>query len=92
MIGYEDSFTTFEYKDYFKILPQLNNWGIDKKRIKQGKKVKEGFVYSSDNNKDWMTKAYLRNWIKANKEFIGKSFNYDPLWSSRNYKRRYFRG
>ena len=72
MIGYEDSFTTFENKDYFKILPQLNNWGVDKKRIKQGKKVKEGFIYSSDNNKDWMTKAYFRNWIKANYEFIGK--------------------
>ena len=72
MIGHEDSFTTFEYKDYFKILPQLNNWGVDKKRIKQGKKVNEGFVYSSDNNKDWMTKIYLRKWIRANKELIEK--------------------
>ena len=72
MIGHEDSFTTFEYKDYFKILPQLNSWGIDKKRIKQGKKVNEGFVYSSDNNKDWMTKTYFRKWIRANKELIEK--------------------
>ena len=72
MIGLEDSYTTFEYKDYFKILPQLNSWGVDKKRIKLGKKVKEGFIYSSDNNKDWMTKTYLRNWIRANYEFIGK--------------------
>ena len=72
MIGREDSFTTFEYKDYFKILPQLNNWGVDKKRIKQGKKVNEGFVYSSDNNKDWMTKIYFRKWIRANKELIEK--------------------
>ncbi len=72
MIGHEDSFTTFEYKDYFKILPQLNSWGIDKKRIKRGKKVNEGFVYSSDNNKDWMTKTYFRKWIRANKELIEK--------------------
>jgi len=72
MIGIEDSYTTFEYKDHFKILPQLNNWGIDKKRIKQGKKVKEGFIYSSEDNPDWMTKTYLKNWIKDNKKLIGK--------------------
>ena len=72
MIGIEDSFTTFEYKDYFKILPQLNDWSLDKKRIKQGKKVKEGFIYSSNNNPDWMTKTYFRNWIRANKEHVGK--------------------
>jgi UDP-N-acetylglucosamine 4,6-dehydratase (inverting) len=72
MIGTEDSYTTLEYRDYFKILPQLNNWGIDKKRFKQGKKVKEGFVYNSENNPDWMTKTYLKKWIKANKEFLVK--------------------
>lgn len=72
MIGYEDSFTTFEYKDYFKILPQLNNWGKDKKRIKLGKKVKDGFIYNSNDNRDWMTKTYLKKWIRANYKFIGK--------------------
>ena len=72
MIGYEDSFTTFEYKDYFKILPQLNNWGKDKKRIKLGKKVKDGFIYNSNDNRDWMTKTYFKNWIRANYKFIGK--------------------
>ena len=72
MISTEDSYTTFEYKDHFKILPQLNSWALDKKRIKQGKKVQEGFVYNSENNRDWMTKTYLKNWIKANYELIGK--------------------
>jgi UDP-N-acetylglucosamine 4,6-dehydratase len=72
MIGVEDSYTTFEYKDYYKILPQLNNWGADKKRIKQGKKVKEGFFYNSKNNSDWMTKTYFKKWIESNKEFIDK--------------------
>ena len=66
MIGIEDSYTTFEYKNYFKILPQLNNWGIDKKRIMQGKKVKEGFIYTSENNKEWMTKKELKTWINSN--------------------------
>ena len=60
MIGVEDSYTTFEYKDYYKILPQLNNWWADRKRVKQGKKVKEGFVYNSKNNPDWMTKVYFK--------------------------------
>jgi len=72
MIGIEDSYTTFEYKDYYKILPQLNNWGLDKRRIKQGKKVKEGFVYNSENNKDWMTKSNFKKWVRSNIKFIGK--------------------
>ena len=29
MIG-EDSYTTYEYSDHFKILPQINEWGKDK--------------------------------------------------------------
>ena len=72
MIGVEDSYSTYEYRDYYKILPQINNWIKDKKRIKKGKKVKDGFVYSSDNNSDWMTRDNLKAWIKKNKEHIGK--------------------
>jgi len=66
MIGYEDAMYTYEYKNYFKILPSLFNWYLDKKRIKNGKKVKENFIYSSDNNNKWMTKAQLKEWIKSN--------------------------
>jgi UDP-N-acetylglucosamine 4,6-dehydratase len=66
MIGEDDSFSTFEYKDFYKILPQINNWVKDTKRIKDGKKVKEGFVYNSNNNKKWMNKKELKNWINAN--------------------------
>ena len=72
MIGVEDSYSTYEYRDYYKILPQINNWIKDKKRIKKGKKVKDGFVYSSDNNSEWMTRDNLKAWIKKNKEHIGK--------------------
>ncbi|MDC0863390.1 UDP-N-acetylglucosamine 4,6-dehydratase (inverting) [Candidatus Pelagibacter sp.] len=72
MIGEEDSYTTYEYSDYFKILPQINEWGKDKKRIRNGRKVKKGFTYSSDNNSHWMTKSELRTWIKNNKDYIGK--------------------
>ena len=66
MISLEDSYSTYEYSDYFKILPQINNWSLDRNRIQKGKLVKEGFVYSSDLNSDWMTKKYFKNWIDAN--------------------------
>ncbi len=44
MIGVEDANHTFEYDGYFKILPAINNWSTDPKRIKNGRKVPEGFV------------------------------------------------
>ena len=66
MISQEDSFYTYEYPDYYKILPQINDWGKDRLRIKNGKKVTDGFVYSSDNNKEWMTKSDLKKWIDEN--------------------------
>ena len=71
MIGAEDAFYTYEYDEHFKILPNINGWFEDKKRIKNGIKVPEGFVYASDNNAEWMTDAQLQNWIDANKDKIG---------------------
>jgi len=71
MIGAEDSFTTFEYPGHYKILPSINNWGLDGKRIKDGKKVAEGFVYSSDTNDEWMSDADLQAWMDANRGKIG---------------------
>lgn len=63
---------TYEYKDYYKILPQI--YGIDKDatKIKDGKAVSEGFVYSSNGNKDWMTIEELRKWIADNKDKVGE--------------------
>ena len=66
MIGTEDARHTYEYEQYFKILPSLYNWDNDKKRIKNGKLVKKDFVYSSDLNKEWMSVGELREWVKAN--------------------------
>lgn len=71
MIGAEDSYFTFEYAEHFKILPAINDWGISPERIKNGKKVPEGFIYSSDNNVNWMTRDQLSTWIEANREKIG---------------------
>jgi UDP-N-acetylglucosamine 4,6-dehydratase/5-epimerase len=71
MIGAEDSNYTYEYKEYFKILPAINGWSTCSKRIKKGLKVQEGFVYASDNNIEWMQKAELQAWIDVNREKIG---------------------
>jgi UDP-N-acetylglucosamine 4,6-dehydratase (inverting) len=72
MIGLEDTPHTFEYNDHYKILPQIFGWSEDKKRIKDGKCVKAGFVYSSDKNNDWMTIEQLREWISKNSDKVGK--------------------
>ena len=72
MISSDDSFSTYEYQSYYKILPQINEWGKDTMRIKNGKKVVEGFTYSSNNNSHWMEKSELKNWITTNQDFIGK--------------------
>lgn len=71
MISVEDAHYTYEYPEHFKILPTINGWANCPKRIKTGKKVPEGFVYSSDNNPEWMTDNQLQTWITANKEKIG---------------------
>ena len=71
MISKEDSLYTYEYKDYFKILPAINDWWKDKKRIKKGKKVKDNFHYSSDNNTEWLKIDDLKKWIEKNKSSIG---------------------
>ena len=73
MISIEDSYSTYEYSSYYKILPQLNDWEKDNLRIKDGKKVNEGFYYSSENNKQWMSKSELQLWITKNKKEIFKA-------------------
>jgi len=72
MIGSEDSHSTYEYSEYYKILPQINNWDKDKLRIKKGKKLPNNFIYNSNSNLKWMTKSELQKWIKVNQNYINK--------------------
>ena len=72
MISKEDSYSCYEYPKYYKILPQINNWNKDKKRIKNGKKLPEDFCYNSKNNSKWMTKIEFKNWLDKNQNLIGK--------------------
>lgn len=71
MISAEDSYYTYEYADHFKILPAIYDWAESAERIKQGKKVEPGFVYSSDTNSEWMTDADMARWLEANEDKIG---------------------
>tara|TARA_Y100001970_G_scaffold292522_1_gene434139 strand:- start:2406 stop:3407 length:1002 start_codon:yes stop_codon:yes gene_type:complete len=61
MIGLEDALSTYEYKDYYKILPTINNWHQDKKRIKNGKLVSKRFSYNSLENNKWMSTKQLKS-------------------------------
>ena len=72
MISEEDSQHTYEYGGYYKILPSINEWSSCEERIKDGKKVQEGFSYTSSNNTEWMSIETLQEWIKKNKDKIGK--------------------
>lgn len=72
MIGSEDALYTYEYDDYFKILPAIHNWNADAARINGGKKVADDFIYESNTNTHWMTVETLRHWIQANAAYIGK--------------------
>lgn len=72
MIGEEDAYYTYEYPGYFKILPAINDWDKCSNRIKEGKKVSEGFRYTSDENTEWMQNEELQAWLDSNREKVGK--------------------
>ena len=67
MIGFDDAPFTYEYNDYYKILPSIHEWNKDEFRQKKGKLVEDGFTYSSDSNKEWMDIEELKEWIELNK-------------------------
>lgn len=71
MIGIEDAMHTYEYDDYFKILPAIHNWSTDPERIGNGRKVQADFTYNSENNGQWMSIESLRQWIAENAGRIG---------------------
>lgn len=72
MIGSEDAIYTYEYDEYFKILPSIHEWGFDPLRIKHGIKVSDDFIYSSETNSAWMSVEELRLWIDNNSDKLIK--------------------
>lgn len=70
MIGVEDAPFTYEYEDFYKILPQIHDWNLDPKRIGCGTLVPPDFSYSSETNTDWMAPDELLYWLE---QFQGSS-------------------
>lgn len=60
MITKEDSSTTYEYDKHFIIYPHYSWWGTQS-ILPGGKKVEDGFEYSSDKNKEWMTVKQIKS-------------------------------
>ena len=65
MIGIEDAYYTYEYDGYYKILPNIHDWDLCIRRIGSGKKMKNDFFYTSENNREIMTKQELLNILKS---------------------------
>lgn len=59
MVTREDSSTTYEYENHFIIYPHYNWWNAGE-ILPGGKKVKEGFEYSSGKNEQWLSVEDLK--------------------------------
>lgn len=66
MIGPEDAHFTFEYPDYFKIIPSTLTTDEQKMMSKDGVRVPERFTYSSDSNDHWMLSEELNKFLSEN--------------------------
>lgn len=64
MVTTEDSFTTYEYDKHFIVYPQMV-WSSNKIPTPTGKKVPEGFSYSSGNNTEWLSVEQIRDLLKT---------------------------
>ncbi len=65
MITREDSATTYEYEKNYIIYPHYEWWNRDV--LDGGKKVEQGFEYSSGNNTEWLSVDMLKNLVAAMK-------------------------
>ena len=63
MVTTEDSYTTYEYDKHFIVYPQMT-WNHKQQPDLSGRKVEEGFSYSSDNNTEWLSVEAIREMLK----------------------------
>ncbi|MBP9996416.1 MAG: UDP-N-acetylglucosamine 4,6-dehydratase (inverting) [Lachnospiraceae bacterium] len=54
MVTTEDSMTTYEYDKHFIVYPQMV-WNGRQQPLPGGKKVEDGFCYTSGNNTEWLS-------------------------------------
>ena len=63
LISVDEANFTYDFDKFYKILSPLNNWDSSLSRIKGGKKVSEGFTYTSDKNNFWLKEKNLNQWL-----------------------------
>lgn len=64
MVTVEDSMTTYEYDKHFIVYPQMV-WSERKRQNPSGKKVAEGFSYTSGNNTEWLSIEQIKELLKS---------------------------
>lgn len=72
MISSEDSYTTRDYGDHFRIFPNLDGLGYKAQDNESGTAVTAGFTYSSDTNAEQMTVDALSAWVESNRQLVGR--------------------
>tara|TARA_Y100000816_G_C26078706_1_gene568217 strand:+ start:58 stop:1056 length:999 start_codon:yes stop_codon:yes gene_type:complete len=70
MISSDDSMYTYDFKNYFKILPTINNDKSFYKIKRNHKNVSENFNYVSNINTKWLNASNIRKWIKKNPNYL----------------------
>jgi len=68
MIGVEDAPMTLEYENYFKIIPSISENEKEKYTKNSGVFVESNFLYTSENNSEWMSPDDLKIWLEINKQ------------------------
>jgi len=63
MVSEDDARNTLEFDDYYIVRPNFPWW--EEKNHSGGKKVSDGFRYSSSNNRDWLEGSKLRKFLKT---------------------------
>ncbi len=64
MVTVEDSAHTYEYDKHFIVYPQMV-WSQRQQILPGGKKVEEGFSYSSGNNTEWLSVEEIKELLKS---------------------------
>lgn len=64
MVTTEDSMTTYEYDKHYIVYPQMT-WNDKQKPLPGGKKVPDGFAYSSGDNTEWLSVEQIKELLKT---------------------------
>lgn len=63
LISREEARSTLEFNDYYVIEPEDTSWRQPNEVRKNGKKVPDGFHYSSNNNTEWLDNTSMQEMI-----------------------------